>query len=153
MSAFFTATHPSGYTLSTDPAPLDITAVHRWLSEESYWAKHIPRATVERAIANSLCFGIYAPDGQQAAFCRVVTDRATFAWLCDVFVLPAHCGHGLSKWLVKQMLTHPDLQNLRRHLLATFDAHTLYQRFGYEPLDRPDRWLEIKMANPYPTGH
>jgi hypothetical protein len=137
MSPFFTATHPTGYTLSTDPALLDIAAVHRWLSEDSYWAKHIPRATVERAIANSLCFGIYAPDGQQAAFCRVVTDRATFAWLCDVFVL------------VKQMLAHPDLQNLRRHLLATFDAHTLYQRFGYEPLDRPDRWLEIKMANPY----
>ena len=104
---------------------------------------------MERAIAHSLCFGIYAPDGQQAAFCRVVTDRATFAWLCDVFVLPEHRGRGLSKWLVKQMLAHPDLQNLRRHLLATFDAHTLYQRFGYEPLDRPDRWLEIKQINPY----
>ncbi|GAA4037537.1 GNAT family N-acetyltransferase [Hymenobacter glaciei] len=149
MFAFFTAAHPSGYTLSTDPAQLDVVAVHRWLSEESYWAKNIPRDTVERAIAHSLCFGIYAPDGQQAAFCRVVTDRATFAWLCDVFVLPAHRGHGLSKWLVKQMLAHPDLQNLRRHLLATFDAHTLYQRFGYEPLDRPDRWLEIKITNPY----
>ena len=149
MSAFFTAAHPSGYTLSTDPARLDRPAVHRWLSEESYWARHIPRTTLERAIAHSLCFGIYAPDGQQAAFCRVVTDRATFAWLCDVFVLPAHRGRGLSKWLVQQMLAHPDLQNLRRHLLATFDAHTLYQRFGYEPLDRPDRWLEIKKANPY----
>ena len=95
MDIYFTAIHPSGYTLSTDPVQLDVTAVHRWLSEDSYWARHIPRATVERAIANSLCFGIYAPDGQQAAFCRVVTDRATFAWLCDVFVLPAHRGHGL----------------------------------------------------------
>lgn len=151
MDTYFTATHPSGYALSTDPARLDILAIHRWLSEASYWAKHIPRATVERAIANSLCFGVYASDGQQAAFCRVVTDRATFAWLCDVFVLPAHRGRGLSKWLVQQMLAHPDLQNLRRHLLGTFDAHTLYQRFGYEPLDRPDRWLEIKMANPYPA--
>ena len=151
MPVFFTAAHPSGYTLSTNPALLDVAAVHRWLSEDSYWAKNIPRATVERALANSLCFGMCAPDGQQAAFCRVVTDRATFAWLCDVFVLPAHRGRGLSKWLVQQMLAHPDLQNLRRHLLATFDAHTLYQRFGYEPLDRPDRWLELKHPNPYPA--
>ena len=92
MPDFITTQHPAGYTLSTDPARLDIPAVHRWLSEDSYWAKHIPRATVERAVAHSLCFGIYAPDGRQAAFCRVVTDRATFAWLCDVFVLPAHRG-------------------------------------------------------------
>ena len=149
MPEFFAAAHPSGYTLSTDPARLDITAIHRWLSEESYWAKNIPRATVERAIAHSLNFGIYAPDGQLAGFCRVVTDRATFAWLCDVFVLPAHRGHGLSKWLVQQMQRHPDLQNLRRHLLGTWDAHTLYQRFGYEPVDRPDRLLEIRKVNPY----
>jgi GNAT superfamily N-acetyltransferase len=149
MPAFLPETHPTGYTLSTDPARLDITAIHRWLSEESYWARNISRATVERAIANSLNFGLYTPDGQLAGFCRVVTDRATFAWLCDVFVLPAYRGHGLAKWLVRQMLAHPDLQNLRRYLLATFDAHTLYQRFGYEPLDRPDRWLEIKHPNPY----
>ena len=140
---------PPGFTLDTDAARLDVAVIHRYLSQESYWARHIPRATLERAIAHSLTFGIYAPDGQQAAFARVVSDRATFAWLCDVFVLPEHRGQGLSKWLVQQMLAHPDLQNLRRHLLATFDAHTLYQRFGYEPLDRPDRWLEIKKANPY----
>ena len=151
MSDFLTETNPTGYSISTDPARLDVTAIHRWLSEESYWARHIPRATMERAIANSLNFGLYAPDGRQAGFCRVVTDRATFAWLCDVFVLPEHQGHGLAKWLVRTMLAHPDLQNLRRHLLATFDAHTLYQRFGYEPLDRPDRWLEIKKAVPYPA--
>ena len=149
MPDFFTETHPSGYFLSTDPARLDVAVVHRWLNEESYWARHIPRATVERAIANSLNFGLYAPDSHQAGFCRVVTDRATFAWLCDVFVLPKHRGRGLSKWLVQQMLAHPDLQNLRRHLLATFDAHSLYQRFGYQSLDRPDRWLEIKQENPY----
>jgi GNAT superfamily N-acetyltransferase len=149
MPDFLTETRPDGYSLSTDPARLDVAAIHRWLSEESYWAKHIPRATVERAIANSLNFGLYATGGAQAGFCRVVTDRATFAWLCDVFVLPEHRGRGLSKWLVSQVLAHPDLQNLRRHLLATYDAHTLYQRFGYAPLDRPDRWLEIKQANPY----
>ena len=151
MSAFTTETHSSGYVLSTDPARLDIAAIHCWLSEESYWARHIPRATVERAIANSLNFGLYAPDGRQAGFARVVTDRATFAWLCDVFVLPEFRGLNLSKWLVKHMLAHPDLQNLRRHLLATFDAHTLSQRFGYEPLDRPDRGLEIKHPDPYPA--
>lgn len=149
MSEFITEIHPTGYVLSTDPSRLDVTAVHGWLSNDSYWARNISRTTVERAIANSLNFGLYAPDGRQAGFCRVVTDRATFAWLCDVFVLPEHRGLGLSKWLVRQMLAHPDLQNLRRHLLATFDAHTLYQRFGYEPLDRPDRWLEIKHPNPY----
>jgi len=119
MSEFITEVHPTGYVISTDPARLDVATVHGWLSNESYWARHIPLATVERAIANSLNFGLYAPDGQQAGFCRVVTDRATFAWLCDVFVLPAHRGH------------------------------SLYQRFGYEPLDRPDRWLEIKHPNPY----
>jgi GNAT superfamily N-acetyltransferase len=116
---------PAGFTSSTDPARLDITAIHRFLSEDSYWARHIPRATVERSIANSLCFGIYDAAGQQAAFARVVTDRATFAWLCDVFVLPAYRGQGLSKWLVQNMLAHPDLQGLRRHLLATLDAHGL----------------------------
>ncbi|MBF9223663.1 GNAT family N-acetyltransferase [Hymenobacter ruricola] len=149
MPEFSPHTRPDGYSLSTDPARLDVAAIHRWLSEESYWARHIPRATVARAIAHSLNFGLYAPDGAQAGFCRVVTDRATFAWLCDVFVLPAHRGRGLSKWLVQQVLAHPDLQHLRRHLLATHDAHTLYQRFGYQPLDRPERWLEIKQENPY----
>jgi GNAT superfamily N-acetyltransferase len=149
MPEFFTAAHSGGYTISTDPALLDVPTIHRWLSEESYWAQNIPLATVERAIANSLNFGLYAPDGRLAGFCRVVTDRATFALLCDVFVLPEHRGHGLSKWLVQQMLAHPDLQNLRRHLLATVDAHTLYQRFGYQPLGRPDRWLEIHKEIPY----
>ena len=149
MPEFLPPPHPAGYLLSTDPARLDVTAIHRWLSEESYWARGIPRATVERALANSLNFGLYAPDGQQAGFARVVTDRATFAWLCDVFVLPAHRGRGLSKYLVQQLLAHPDLQNLRRHLLGTWDAHTLYQRFGYQPLERPDRMLEIKQENPY----
>ena len=149
MSAFTTETHPSGYILSTDPARLDVAVIHRWLSKESYWARGIPVATITRAIANSLNFGLYAPDGRQAGFARVVTDRATFAWLCDVFVLPEFRGVGLSKWLVQQVLAHPDLQNLRRHLLATLDAHTLYQRFGYKLLEQPERWLEIRHPNPY----
>ncbi|MDO7874586.1 GNAT family N-acetyltransferase [Hymenobacter sp. ASUV-10] len=142
---------PTNFTLSTDPAWLDIDVIHRFLSEESYWAQHIPRAVVERGIANSLCFGIYDAVGQQAAFARVVTDQASFAWLCDVFVLPAYRGQGLSKWLVQTMLAHPDLQGLRRHLLATLDAHGLYQQFGYQPLAQLGRWLEIRHPNPYPA--
>jgi len=149
--AYHTATHPSGFSLSTDPARLDIAAIHRWLSEESYWAKHIPYPTVDRAIANSLNFGVYAPDCRQAGFARVVTDRATFAWLCDVFVLPEFRGKGLSKWLMKEMLAHPELQGLRRHLLATLDAHGLYLQHGYKPLAEPARWLEIRHPNPYPA--
>lgn len=139
------------YTISTDASRLDVTAIHRYLSEESYWARHIPLTTVERALANSLCFGLYAPDGALAGFARVVTDKATFAWLCDVFVLPAHRGQGLSKQLVATMLAHPDLQNLRRHLLATLDAHGLYQQRGYTPLRHPERWLELAHPNPYPA--
>ncbi|TPG64434.1 GNAT family N-acetyltransferase [Hymenobacter nivis] len=138
------------FTISTDPARLDVAAVHRYLSEESYWARHIPYETVARALANSLCFGAYAPDGRLAGFARVVTDRATFAWLCDVFVLPEFRGRGLSKQLVGTVLAHPDLQNLRRHLLATLDAHTLYQQHGYTPLKNTERWLEIAHPNPYP---
>lgn len=139
------------YTISTDPARLDLAAIHRFLSEESYWARHIPLATVARAIANSLCFGVYAPDGGLAGFARVVTDRATFAWLCDVFVLLAHRGQGLGKQLVAAVLAHPELQGLRRHLLATLDAHGLYAQHGYTPLRYPERWLELAHPNPYPA--
>jgi GNAT superfamily N-acetyltransferase len=141
----------AGFTLSTEAARLDIGLIHHYLSEESYWARHVPRAVVERSIAHSLCFGVYAPDGRQAAFARVVTDRATFAWLCDVFVLPEFRGRGLSKWLVQEILAHPDLHGLRRHLLATLDAHGLYQQLGYRPLAQPERWLELHHPNPYPA--
>lgn len=140
----------SGFIISTDPARLDVAAIHGYLSGESYWARHIPYDTVARALANSLNFGLYAPDGRQAGFARVVTDRATFAWLCDVFVLPEFRGRGLSKALVGTVLAHPDLQNLRRHLLATLDAHGLYQQHGYTPLKNAERWLEIAHPNPYP---
>jgi len=140
------------FTISTDPARLDVAAVHRYLNEESYWARHIPYDTVARALANSLCFGAYAPNGRLAGFARVVTDRATFAWLCDVFVLPEFRGQGLSKQLVSIVLAHPDLQNLRRHLLATLDAHGLYQQQGYTPLKNTERWLEIAHPDPYPAS-
>ena len=143
------------FTVSLDPSRLDVALIHQYLSQESYWAKGIPRATLDRAIQNSLNFGLYAPDGRQAAFARVVTDYATFAWLCDVFVLPEFQGQGLGKQLMQAVFAHPDLQDLRRFLLATLDAHGLYRRFGFQDLAAPDRYLEIKKLNPYgvPTGN
>ncbi|MBT9394960.1 GNAT family N-acetyltransferase [Hymenobacter sp. NST-14] len=143
------------FTVSPDPARLDVPLIHRYLSQESYWARGIPRETVDRALANSLNFGLYGPDGRQAAFARVVTDYATFAWLCDVFVLPEFQGRGLGKQLMQAVFAHPDLQDLRRFLLATLDAHGLYRRFGFQDLAAPDRYLEIKKLNPYgvPTGN
>jgi GNAT superfamily N-acetyltransferase len=140
---------PDKFSISTNPAQLDVAAIHRYLAEESYWAKNIPLETLTRALANSLNFGVYAPDGQQAGFARVVTDRATFAWLCDVFVLPAYRGQGLSKWLMEVVWAHPELQGLRRQLLATLDAHSLYQQFGFRPLAAPERYLEVRRPNPY----
>ncbi|SNR46313.1 GNAT family N-acetyltransferase [Hymenobacter mucosus] len=137
------------FTISTDPARLDVATIHRYLSYDSYWAQNIPLATVERAIANSLNFGAYTADGRQAAFARVVTDRATFAWLCDVFVLPEFQGQGLSKQLMGAVWSHPELQGLRRHLLATLDAHSLYRQFGFQDLATPERYLEVRRANPY----
>ncbi|HRI20592.1 MAG TPA: GNAT family N-acetyltransferase, partial [Panacibacter sp.] len=109
---------------------LDIDVIHRYLSEESYWATGIPRDVVEKSIANSLCFGLYC-NGKQAGFARLITDRATFAYLGDVFVLAAHRGNGLSKWLMQTIHAHPELQNLRRWWLGTKDAHGLYEQFGW----------------------
>lgn len=149
MPDFITTLHPTGYSLSTDPARLDVTTIHRWLSEESYWALRIPRATVVRAIANSLNFGLYAPDGRQAGFARIISDYTTFAWLCDVFVLEEFRGQGLSKWLMQQILAHPELQHLRRYMLGTWDAHSLYHQFGYTPVARPERLMEILRTNHY----
>jgi GNAT superfamily N-acetyltransferase len=121
------------YEISSDPARLDIDLIHRFLSEESYWAKGRDRAIVERSIANSIPFGLYL-DGRQVGFARVVTDRATFAWLADVFVLPEHRGRGIGKRLVETVLTHPELQGMKRWLLGTADAHELYRRFGLEEI-------------------
>ena len=143
------------FTVSTDPARLDIALIHRYLAHDSYWALNIPLETVQRAIAHSLSFGLYAPDGHQAGFARVVTDKATFAWLCDVFVLPEFRGRGLSKQLMQEVWAHPELQGLRRHLLATLDAHGLYRQFGFQELAAPERYLEVRRPNPYgaPTAN
>jgi len=131
-----------GYQISTDKNLLDFAAIHKYLSEDSYWAKGVPAYTVKRAIENSLCFGLYYQN-KQAGFTRVITDKATFAYICDVFVLPEYRGIGLSKWLIQTVIEHPELQGLRRWSLATADAHGLYSQLGFTPLSKPDRWMEI----------
>ena len=136
-----TAPDAGGYEVSTDPARLDLDVVHGFLVT-AYWCEGIARETVERAVAGSIPFGLYAPDGAQAGFARVVTDRATFAYLADVFVLPEHRGRGLGVRLVADVLAHPDLQGLRRFHLATADAHGLYARFGLAPHPAPERLLD-----------
>jgi len=135
------------YELSDDPARLDVDAIHAFLAG-AYWSVGIPRETVARALANSLAFALYHR-GTTIGFARFVTDRATFAYLADVFVLPDHRGQGLATWLVGTALTHPDLAGLRRLLLATRDKHELYARFGFAPLARPERFMEIHDPDVY----
>ncbi|MGY6039839.1 GNAT family N-acetyltransferase [Aeromonas sp. AE23HZ002T15] len=127
--------------ISDDKGRLDVPLIHRFLSEEAYWSPGIPFATVQRAINHSLCFGGYLA-GQQIAFARVITDRATLGYLSDVFVLPAHRGRGHSKALIGAILAHPELQGLRRLMLATADAHGLYAGFGFAPPARPESLME-----------
>lgn len=131
----------SAYRISTDANAMDVDAIHAYLTT-SYWAEGIPRDLVAKAIAGSLCFGIFHDD-RQVAFARVITDRATFAYLCDVYVLEDHRHRGLASWLMEAVVAHPDLQGLRRLVLATRDAHGLYQKFGFVPLARPDFFMEI----------
>jgi GNAT superfamily N-acetyltransferase len=136
-------------TVSTDKARLDVDAIHRFLSEESYWAKGIPRALVERALEHSLCFGAYDDGGALVGFARVLTDYAVFAYVGDVFVLPQHRGKGISKELVAAIRSHPELQALRRWHLLTYDAHGLYAQYGFRALEKPERHMEISVPNPY----
>ncbi len=137
------------YTITSDPARMDVVAVHAFLAG-SYWSPGVPFAVVERAIRHSLCFGLLQ-GAAQVGFARVVTDRATFAYLADVYVLPEHRGQGLAKRLVREVLAHPELQGLRRFLLATRDAHGLYARFGFQPLANPSRMMEIHDPDAYRT--
>ncbi len=131
------------YTISDDRARLDFDVIHGFLGGESYWARGRSRERVERSVENSLPFGLYRGDGRQVGFARVVTDRATFAWLADVFVVAEERGRGLSKWLVECVLAHPELQDLRRWLLATRDAQELYRRYGFaEPGDAQTTYME-----------
>jgi GNAT superfamily N-acetyltransferase len=137
------------YEISTDPARLEIDTIHRFLAG-SYWAAGIPLEVVERSIANSLSFGIFA-GSIQVGFARVITDYATLAYLADVFVLDEHRGKGLSKWLIEVVVTHPKLQGLRRWMLATRDAHGLYRQVGFEVVAQPDRWMERHDPDVYKT--
>lgn len=134
-------TYQSGdYTISTDPTRLDITAIHAYLSQ-AYWSQGRPFDVVRRSLENALCFGVYHGE-VQVGLARVITDFATFAYLCDVYILNEHQDRGLGKWLISVVIEHPDLRSLRRFLLATRDAHGLYQQYGFGELVTPERWME-----------
>ena len=130
------------FEISTDRSRLDVDVIHTFL-ETSYWAQGRRRSVVDRSIRNSLCFGVYIA-GRQVAFARVVSDRAVFAYLMDVFVVPEFRGRGIAKALMRAVLEHPELQNLRVFLLATRDAHDLYKQFGFRSLAYPERWMAIQ---------
>ena len=131
------------FSVSDRIESMDVTMVHGFLTT-SYWARGIDKSTVERALANSLCLGVFH-NGKQIGFGRAVTDRSTFAYLADVFILEEYRGRGLGKWLVDCFLEHEELQGLRRWLLATLDAHGLYRQKGFVPLQEPQRFMEISM--------
>ncbi|MDX3779794.1 GNAT family N-acetyltransferase [Streptomyces europaeiscabiei] len=135
---------PEGYEISDDPDRVDVGRVHHWLSTDAYWALGRPRERQEGAIRGSLNFGVYeAGSGEQVAYARVVTDRATFAWLCDVYVDPSARGKGLGTALVAAVREHLRPYGLRRILLATHDAHGVYAKLGFEPLAKPDQWMAL----------
>lgn len=138
----------SALEVDTDSARLDRDLIHRWLAGESYWAKDMPREVLDRAIGNSLCFGAYLGD-EQVGFARLVTDRATFAYLADVFVLEAHRGQGHAKTLMDAVMAHPEVQGLRRMMLVTRDAHGLYAQYGFTALAHPGRVMERHRPDVY----
>ena len=138
--------HKDKFTISTDPQRLDINAINDFLTR-AYWASGRPRERTERALANSLVFGLY--DGEkQIGLARIISDYAVFAYLCDVFIHEDYRAHGLGKWLIETVMAHPDLQGLRRWMLATNDAHGLYRQFGWEELRNPENWMQI--LRPFP---
>ena len=146
------AWHRGEYFISTDRALIDLDAVHRFLSDESYWSRGVTRDVVARSIEHSVAFGLYheTPSGpRQAGFARAITDLATIAYVADVFVLPEHRGRGLGVWMMECMRAHAALQDLRIWRLATADAHSLYEKFGFRPLAHPERMMEIVDAEVY----
>lgn len=143
MAAAIVEHQHGDYLISTDPARVDLVGVHQFLSEQSYWAEGRPFEVQRRAIEHSaLVVGAYTAGGEQVAFARMVTDLATWAWLCDVFVRPEHRGGGLGTALVRTIVEHPDVDGVRWQFLATRDAHELYAKFGYRALDDPARWMQ-----------
>jgi len=141
-----------GFLVSGDPARLDRERVYRWLSAESYWAKGIPFALFEKALAHSMPFGLYEAAGEQVGFARVTTDRATYGYLQDVFVTSELRGRGLGRLLLEGVFAHPDLQGFRRWSLVTRQAHALYRRFGFVPLAHPERFMERHDPDVYQCG-
>ena len=137
-----------GFVFSDDPNKIDPIRIHHYLSTQSYWAENIPFETVKRSIENSLCFGIYK-ETKQIGFARWITDKATFAYLADVYVEEPFRGQGLAKKLMSLMLFHHDLQGLRRYMLATQDAHGQYEQFGFTALEHPDRLMAVVIKDPY----
>ena len=136
-----------GFTISTEKEKLDIDLIHSFLTR-SYWAEGISKEIIRRSIEGALCFGVFEND-RQVGFARMITDRATFAYLADVFIIEEYRGRGLSKWLMEVIMSHPDLQRLRRMMLATRDAHELYKKFGFTPLNNVDRWMHIHQPEIY----
>jgi GNAT superfamily N-acetyltransferase len=147
-SARIMRTKKGEYEIDTDKRRLDIAGIHKFLSTESYWAKNRTLEQTLTAIENSLCYGIYK-GRSQVGFARVVTDRATFAYIGDVYVLQEHRGQALSKWLMQTIIDQPDMQGLRRWLLATKDAHGLYENYGFSTLVHPERWMERTSPDAY----
>jgi GNAT superfamily N-acetyltransferase len=141
------------FIISTDKSKLNLAVIHKYLSTESYWAKNIPLALVQKSIEGSFCFGVYKIDkldeNKQIGFARVVTDKATFGYLADVFILEEYRGIGLSKWLVQEIMNHQELQGFRRWMLATRDAHKLYEQFGFTALDKPERIMQMTVTDAY----
>lgn len=138
----------AGYQISSQLEDMNLSVIHGYIST-SYWAKNIPIETLKTALNNSLCFGVFTHSGEQVAFARMITDSATFAYLADVFVLPEHRGKGLSKWLMAEIINHPNLQGIRRMVLATRDAHELYKQFGFKALASPEIFMEINQPDIY----
>jgi len=142
---------PDGYWVSDDRSLIDLDLVHHWMSREAYWAIGRPLEVMARAIENSLVFGLYPADGGQAGFARMVTDYATFGWLCDVFVDGAHRGRGIGSFLVRTAIAHPGVASIRQ-VLATRPGRTLYRRHGYVDLISPERWMERPPCAPRAEG-
>lgn len=136
------------FQISTDQKLLDITVVHNFLAMQSEWARGIPLSILRRSLRNSLCFGVFHK-AQQIGLARVISDYATIAYLGDVFIVPEFRGRGLSKWLMECVISHPNLQNLRRWILVTEDAHGLYKKYGFRQLENPDGFMELHNKRVY----
>jgi GNAT superfamily N-acetyltransferase len=142
------------FFISTDKSKIDITIVYNYLNSESYWAKHVPMDIVARSIENSFCFGVYKRENNytvaQIGFARVITDKATFGYLADVFILEEYRGIGLSKWLMEEIMSHPELQGFRSWMLGTKDAHGLYEKYGFQKLQNSERIMRLGLMDGYP---